>query len=228
MKPFVTKEWRTSFSNMDSSILEETSTTMNRYKQHIGLTSLLLGALLFAGCQEAITTNRPIHINPNMDKQERFEAQEANPFFADGRAMRMPVKATVARGFLKDDTALWTGKTESGAWSSIPVPVTMELLERGQDRYKVFCSVCHGLSGDGKGIIMTGGYGFVPAPTYHSNMLRAQPDGYLYDSLTNGVRSMAGYGSQIPVHDRWAIVAYVRALQRSQYADVSDVPENER
>jgi len=201
---------------------------MNRKKYHIGLSVLILLALVSTGCQEAITENRPIHINPNMDAQERFEAQEPNAFFADGRAMRAPVKGTVARGFLKDNSALWTGKTESGEWSSIPVPVTMEFLERGRDRYEVFCSVCHGLAGDGKGIIMTGDYGFIPAPTYHSDMLRTQPDGYLYDALTNGVRTMAGYGSQVPVNDRWAIVAYVRALQRSQNADASDVPENER
>ena len=201
---------------------------MNRNTKHIGLSSLFLMVLLLAGCQESITENRPIHINPNMDQQERFEAQEANAFFADGRAMRMPVKGTIARGFLKDDTEYWTGKTESGEWASIPVPVTMDLLSRGKERYEIFCSVCHGIAGDGKGIIMTGGYGFIPAPTYHSDMLRAQPDGYLYDALTNGVRTMYGYGSQVPVQDRWAIVAYVRALQRSQYADVNDVPENER
>ena len=213
---------------MEPSTSDEPSTPMNRIIQHIGFLTLLVVTVVFAGCQGTISEKTPIHINPNMDQQERFEAQEANPFFADGRAMRRPVNGTVARGFLKDDVALWTGKTESGAWSSIPVPVTLDLLERGRDRYKIYCSVCHGLAGDGKGIIMTGGYGFVPAPTYHSDMLRSQPDVYLYDALTNGVRTMYGYGSQVPVHDRWAIVAYVRALQRSQFADVNDVPENER
>ncbi len=213
---------------MEPSTTEELFTTMNRFKPHTGLFALVLAAIFLAGCQGSVSQKSPIHINPNMDRQERFEAQEANPFFADGRAMRPPVKGTVARGFLKEDAALWTGMTESGAWTSIPVPVTMELLERGRERYDIYCSVCHGLAGDGKGIIMTGGFGFVPAPTYHSDLLRAQPDGYFYDVVKNGVRSMAGYGSQVPMKDRWAIVAYVRALQRSQYADVSDVPENER
>ena len=188
----------------------------------------LVAVVFLAGCQGTISQKEPIHINPNMDEQERFEAQEANPFFADGRAMRAPVKGTVARGFLKDDDAYWTGKTTSGAWADMPVEVNMEFLERGRDRYDVFCAVCHGLAGDGQGIIMTGGYGYVPAPTYHSDMLRAQSDGYLYNALTFGVRSMPGYGTQIPVQDRWAIVAYIRALQRSQYASASDVPENER
>lgn len=201
---------------------------MNRNRKIIGLIPLLLAGVLLVGCQGSISDQPPIHVNPNMDWQERFEAQEANPFFADGRAMRAPVSGTIARGFLQDDVELWTGKTSSGAWTDIPVDVDRELLERGRDRYEVFCSVCHGLAGDGLGIIMTGNYGYVPAPTFHSEVLRSQPDGYLYDALANGVRNMPGYGSQIPVNDRWAIVAYIRALQRSQHADAADVPENER
>ncbi len=201
---------------------------MNRYTTYSGMLASLLAVVVLTGCQGTISQKEPIHINPNMDWQERFEAQEANPFFADGRAMRAPVKGTVARGFLKENDALWTGKTASGSWASIPVEVNLELLERGRERYDIFCSVCHGLAGDGQGIIMTGGYGYVPAPTFHSEMVRAQADGYLYNALTYGVRSMPGYGTQIPVEDRWAIVAYIRALQRSQNASASDVPENER
>ena len=201
---------------------------MNRYTTYSGMLASLLAIVVLTGCQGTISQKEPIHINPNMDWQERFEAQEANPFFADGRAMRAPVKGTVARGFLKENDALWTGKTASGSWASIPVEVNLELLERGRERYDIFCSVCHGLAGDGQGIIMTGGYGYVPAPTFHSEMVRAQADGYLYNALTYGVRSMPGYGTQIPVEDRWAIVAYIRALQRSQNASASDVPENER
>ena len=201
---------------------------MNRYTTYSGMLASLLAVVVLTGCQGTISQKEPIHINPNMDWQERFEAQEANPFFADGSAMRAPVKGTVARGFLKENDALWTGKTASGSWASIPVEVNLELLERGRERYDIFCSVCHGLAGDGQGIIMTGGYGYVPAPTFHSEMVRAQADGYLYNALTYGVRSMPGYGTQIPVEDRWAIVAYIRALQRSQNASASDVPENER
>lgn len=201
---------------------------MNRYTTYSGMLASLLAVVVLTGCQGTISQKEPIHINPNMDWQERFEAQEANPFFADGRAMRAPVKGTVARGFLKENDALWTGKTASGSWASLPVEVNLELLERGRERYDIFCSVCHGLAGDGQGIIMTGGYGYVPAPTFHSEMVRAQADGYLYNALTYGVRSMPGYGTQIPVEDRWAIVAYIRALQRSQNASASDVPENER
>ena len=190
---------------------------------------LLLAAVpVVAGCRGAVSDAPPVHLNRNMDYQEKFEAQEANPFFADGRAMREPVPGTVARGFLKDDAAFWTGRTESGAWASMPIELDMQVMERGRDRYDIYCSVCHGLAGDGQGIIMTGKYGYVPAPTYHSELLRAREDGYFFDVISYGIRSMPGYGQQIPVADRWAIVAYVRALQRSQYASVSDVPENQR
>jgi mono/diheme cytochrome c family protein len=102
------------------------------------------------------------------------------------------------------------------------------MMERGQDRYEVFCQMCHGLSGDGLGIIMTGGYGYTPAPTFHDDRLRNETDGYLYEVITNGVRNMPGYGYQIPVADRWAIVAYVRALQLSQDATLDAVPEDQR
>jgi mono/diheme cytochrome c family protein len=189
--------------------------------------SLML-VLVLAGCQGAISEKPPVHLNQNMDFQEKFEAQEANTFFADGRAMRPPVPGTVARGFLKEDVAWWTGKNESGDHVDIPVELTMQVMERGQDRYNIYCSVCHGLAGDGQGIIMTGRYGYVPAPTFHSELLRAREDGYFFDVISHGVRSMPGYGQQVAVADRWAIVAYVRALQRSQYASPADVPENQR
>ncbi|NNF04072.1 MAG: cytochrome c [Rhodothermales bacterium] len=189
----------------------------------------LVAAVAVSGCRGSLSDAPPVHINPNMDQQERFDAQEANRFFEDGRAMRLPVAGTVARGFLKEDVEFWEGRTETGEYvESIPMDVSMEFMERGRERYDIYCSVCHGISGDGQGIIMTGGYGMVQAPTYHSDFLRDAPDGYLYDVVKNGVRTMWGYGQQVPVADRWAIVAYVRALQRSQNAAESDVPENQR
>jgi mono/diheme cytochrome c family protein len=164
-----------------------------------------------------------------MDNQERFDPQEKNVFFADQRAMRAPVAGTVARGFLKEDVEFYSGRNESGAFvAALPVTVTRDLIERGQDRYIIFCAVCHGDAGDGRGIIMTGNYGYVPAPTYHSDNLRSMPDGYFFDVISNGVRTMQGYAPQISVADRWAITAYLRALQRSQYAESSDVPPGER
>lgn len=197
-----------------------------RLRSAAGRTVAVLAALLlFAGCRGNLSDRPPVHVSPNMDQQPRLDPQEQFLFFADGRAMRPPVPGTVARGFLHEDTRFYFGREEDGSFvERVPVPVTRDLLERGRDRFEIFCSMCHGDAGDGQGIIMTGGYGFVPAPTYHSDALRARPDGYFFDVLSNGVRTMPGYAQQVPVADRWAIVAYVRALQRSQWAAEGDVP----
>jgi len=190
---------------------------------------LLAGIVLIAGCQGSLSSDPPVHLNPNMDFQEKFEAQEVNTFFADSRAMRAPVGGTVARGFLKEDDALYRGLTSSGELvTNNPLEVTAELMQRGQERYEIFCSVCHGNAGDGQGIIMKGNYGYVQAPTFHSAGLRALPDGHFFGAMTNGIRTMPSYASQVPVKDRWAIVAYIRALQRSQYASASDASVSQR
>ncbi len=190
---------------------------------------LLAGIVLIAGCQGSLSSDPPVHLNPNMDFQEKFEAQEVNTFFADSRAMRAPVGGTVARGFLKEDDALYRGLTSSGELvTNNPLEVTAELMQRGQERYEIFCSVCHGNAGDGQGIIMKGNYGYVQAPTFHSAGLRALPDGHFFNAMTNGIRTMPSYASQVPVKDRWAIVAYIRALQRSQYASASDASVSQR
>ena len=188
--------------------------------------ALCLAALVaVAGCRGMRSEDPPIHPNLNMDYQEKFQPQEANPFFADNAAMRPPVPGTVARGFLAEDPAFYQGRTPSGEYTGeMPVPATRELQLRGQERYDIFCTVCHGQAGFGQGIIMTGNYGYTPAPSYHEERLREASDGYLYDVITNGVRNMPGYAQQIPVADRWAIVAYVRALQRSQNATEEDIP----
>jgi mono/diheme cytochrome c family protein len=193
----------------------------------------LLAAVVLVGCRGTKSENTPIHPNLNMDFQEKFEPQEENPYFADNRAMRVPVAGTIARGFLREDVGFFTGRTEDGLYlETMPVAITPELLARGQERYNIFCSVCHGKSGDGQGIIMVGnggrGYGYTPAPTYHDDKYLPggdkDEDGYLYDVVANGYNSMPGYAQQIAVADRWAIVAYIRALQRSQLADGADLP----
>ena len=191
-------------------------------------------AVALGGCRGMKSEKPPIHPNLNMDFVQRFEAQEANPLFEDGAAMRTPVAGTVARGQLKttDNAPFEYGRTADGAYvADIPVPVTADLLERGQERYNIYCTVCHGYAGDGRGIVAVGnggqGYGFA-VPSYHTDALRARPDGYIYDVIQNGVNTMPSYGHEIAPDDRWAVVAYIRALQRSQNASSADVPQAER
>ena len=195
------------------------------------IATILLAVLTLtvASCRGTRSSDPPVHLNLNMDFQERFDPQEANPFFEDNRSMRPLVPGTVARGTLRDDVVFYEGRSEGGGFTRrMPVPATRELLERGQERYNIYCAVCHGAAGDGQGIVITGGYGYTPAPSYHIDRLRQESDGYLFDVITNGVRTMPPYGHQVPPADRWAIVAYIRALQRSQYADPGDVPANIR
>jgi len=184
---------------------------------------LLLASVLLMSCRGQKSEKPPVHPNLNMDFQNRFNAQEENEFFADNRAMRPPVEGTVARGLLKEDVEYYEGlNPDSSFVEDIPLEVSESFIYRGQDRYDIYCSVCHGGTGDGQGIIMTGEYGYVPAPSFHSDRLREVPDGEIYSAIANGVRNMPSYATQIPVEDRWAIVSYVRALQRSQY-----IPEDQ-
>lgn len=187
------------------------------------LTPVLL--LTMSACRGTVSESPPMHPNPNMDFQERFDPQTANDFFADGRSMRTPVAGTVARGHLREDVRFYEGATEDGVPVRFaPIEITMDVMKRGQRQYNIYCAVCHGVAGDGLGPIMTGKFGYVPAPTYHSDALRAQPDGYLYGVIKNGIRTMPSYAQQVAVADRWAIVAYIRALQKSQSATEADIP----
>lgn len=191
--------------------------------------SAVVVLVLLAGCRGAQHDQPPIHPNLNMDFQERFDPQEPNLFFADKRSMRPTVPGTIPRGFLREDRGFYEGRSGDGSLvSNNPIPVTRALLERGRERYNIYCTPCHGASGDGQGIVTTGGYGYTPAPTYHSEFMRAQPDGHFFDVITNGIRTMPPYASQVSVADRWAIVAYIRALQRSQSAPLDDVPASMR
>ncbi len=187
---------------------------------------ILLVGLMLAGCRGTISEKPAIHPQLNMDQQPRKEAQEVNNFFEDGRSMRPPVEGTVARGYRKADVALYEGVDESGEWiAENPMDVTRSFLYRGQERYDIFCAPCHGKVGDGLGIIMTGQYGYVPAPTFHQDRLREAPDGELYSAIYNGVRNMPSYAHQVPVEDRWAIVSYIRALQASQSVTEDEIAE---
>jgi len=194
---------------------------------------LALAALLVAptaaslGCARGQPRDqRPLVLIPDMEVQKKYKAQGMGPFFADGRAMRTPPAGTVAQGTLKDDAVYFTGKLPPGQGGALvarsPVPLSRAALERGRERFGIFCAPCHGQTGTGKGIVA--GYGLVPPPSFHDDRLRQVADGHLFDVITNGVRTMPSYARQIPVADRWAIVSYVRALQRSQHATLADVP----
>ena len=196
-------------------------------KKHFVTALLLLSlALLLSSCLRGSPSDKPaIHLNPNMDDQPRYDPQEESKFFADGLAMRPLEEGTVARGELYEDTQYYYGTDEQGNFiKTIPVAVNKDMLVRGQERYNIFCAPCHSLSGDGKGIVPK--RGFLPPPSFHQDNVRAFDDGYIYNVITNGVRNMPAYRKQIPVEDRWAIVGYVRALQRTQTATARDIPED--
>lgn len=189
------------------------------------IAALALAAL--AGCRGEVSREPPVHLNQNMDFQDKYKPFGQSKIFDDARTMRIPPRGTVARGFLKEDDALYRGQDDEGNFvSSMPIAVDMATLKWGQERYNIYCAPCHDKTGSGKGVVVS--RGLVPPPTYHQDRLRAMPVGELYNVISNGVRTMPAYRHQIPVEDRWAIVAYIRALQRSQFASASDVPEDKR
>jgi hypothetical protein len=158
----------------------------------------------------------------DMKDQARHEPLEESTFFADGRSSRPLVDGTVARGQLREDDAYYRGVGPDGKFiARMPVSVDAAMLARGQERFGIYCSPCHALVGDGNGMIVQRGY--KQAANYHTDRLRAIEDGYIYDVITNGFNQMQGYAAQVRPEDRWAIVAYVRALQLSRMGKVADL-----
>ena len=163
----------------------------------------------------------------DMYNQPKYKPLAASEFFADGTSARPLPPHTIPRGHLNEDAVFFLGKHEDGTMAeSFPMPVTKDLLKRGQERYNIYCSVCHGYEGDANGMIVQRGY---PAPpSYHIDRLRNAPPGYLYSVITNGYGIMYPYASRVESPDRWAIAAYIRALQLSRNARLEDVPADER
>jgi mono/diheme cytochrome c family protein len=169
-----------------------------------------------------------VHLVQDMDNQPKFKEQHANPLFLDGRSMRPPVEGVVARDGLEADDHLHRGVVGDQWAETFPVAVRVDMafLERGRERYNIYCTPCHGAAGYGDGMVNQramslvdrgiNGTTWVQPKSIHEEAIVAQPVGQIYNTIANGVRTMPAYGSQIPVEDRWAIVAYVRALQRSQ------------
>ena len=179
-------------------------------------------------------TEPRIHIIPDMDNQPKVKSQSRFVLFADRRGMRPPVEGTVARDAVIGEPALTEGRNADGSFvEAIPVPVGSSLLQRGRQRFDIYCSPCHGLSGYGDGMVSRRAEQlqegtWIPPTSFHTEVVRGRPAGHIFNTITNGIRNMPSYSSQIPVADRWAIVAYVRALQRSQNATVDDLPADLR
>jgi len=192
----------------------------NAYRQNrpVGLTLQKAAWILLI----ALTSCRQ-----QMADQPKYLPLEASPFFSDGRSARPLPEGTVARGHLNADERLYAGKSSGELVNTIPVPLTRELVERGQQRFNIYCSPCHGETGDGQGIVVLRGFRRGP-PSYHIDRLREAPIGHFFDVITNGFGAMQDYSAQISPRDRWAIAAYVRALQVSQRATMANVPESER
>jgi mono/diheme cytochrome c family protein len=180
----------------------------------------------------------PDFMFPAMRIQEKYKPQGPSAFFADGRADRPPVPGAVpadygplAQPFRGDDQALYLGKSKDGSWiRGFPasIHVDMKLLERGRDRFTIYCSPCHGNVGDGNGV--TKHYGMGATPTYDDDRLRQEPEGQIFNTITNGKipGNMFPYADKLTAQDRWAVVAYVRALQRAQHTTLADVPADHR
>jgi len=200
--------------------------------RHVYLITLFVCVLVVSilGFRDSIFTRPPIDVFPewafpSMEHQPKPRPQSASKFFADGRSDRVPPQHTVARGMLRLDDHHFAGKAGDQFARGFPqdIPVDMKLLERGRDRYNIYCAVCHGTNGDGNGI--TKRYGMGATPTYHDDRLRTMPEGEIYNTITNGKNTMLPYADKLSPDDRWAVVAYVRALQRAQQGTVADVTD---
>jgi mono/diheme cytochrome c family protein len=177
------------------------------------LVGLALSAVVLSGCYQ------------KMGRMPAYDPYEQSDFFADKSSARPLVEGTVARGTLRHDELLYTGKVGGKLADAFPFPVTKDVLDRGEERFNIYCSMCHGRTAEGDGMIVRRGY--KQPPSLHREDIRTQPHGFYFDTITNGFGVMPPYAAQVPVSDRWAIVAYVRALQLSRSQTVADIPAAE-
>ena len=197
---------------------------MARQKLKLALAAVL--ALSLLGCARGCTSSRPpIHIVPNMDWQPKLQAQAESNFFYDGAAMRTPVPGTVARGQLREHAAFYTGKDADGQFlTANPLELNETALERGAQRYFIYCRPCHDKRGNGKGILYE--RGGVPTPAFHEERIVALSDGEIFDIVTNSKGLMPAYGRIVPAADRWAIIAHLRRLQQQGLAAQAELAAN--
>lgn len=191
---------------------------------------LALGIGGLAACRGGTSAEPPIHLQRNMFTQDKGRSQRESEFFADHRVMRPHVEGTVSTTAPLGNERFYQGKDAGGQFvTEFPVPVDEALMGRGQQRFNIYCAPCHDRTGSGKGSVIQHAAGaIINPPSYHEGRLRQMAVGQIFDTITHGVRTMPSYSYQVPVEDRWAIVAYVRALQRSQGASLADVPPEMR
>ncbi len=202
------------------------------------LAFLVVLTISIMGFRGLRSSQPPIEVFPDMDRQAKYKPQAASKFFADGRADRPIPAGTVPFGrsaeaadpaFLRADDFRYAGKIADGSFArGFPtgIEVTREFVIRGQGRYQIYCAPCHGALGDGNGI--TKSYGMVATPTYHDDRLRAMAEGEIFNTITNGKNTMLSYADKLGPDERWAVIAYVRALQRAHHATIDDVPPEKR
>lgn len=191
-----------------------------------------------AGFRGSMSRKPPIEVFPDMDRQQKLRPQVPNAFFPDGRSSQLPPSGTVARSrpmtvgnetvYAFQETPVTTGRI-TGTTNFIelnPFPITQSLLGRGQERFQITCAPCHGAQGDGKGVVSK--YGWATIANLHDKRISTQPDGEIFNTIGNGKTTMSGYASNVSIEDRWAIVAYLRALQLSRVAVIDDVPADKR
>jgi len=184
----------------------------------MNLLRLLLPVIVFAllaSCGRGkFSSEPPVHLNPNMDNQEKYKAQSENKFFEDGASMRTPIEGTVARGELREDDAYYRGKDASGAFiPNAPMVFTDDMRIRGKERFGIYCVPCHGVNGDGKGKILEYKYPIPPA-NFFDERIKGLSDGHMFNAMSEGWLNMPSLKAQIPVDDRWAIISYIRSLQQ--------------
>ncbi len=208
-----------------------------RYAYFLLFFIVVVGVSIF-GFRGSIHTKPPLEVFPDMDRQAKYHPQGQSPFFADGRASRPTPAGTVAFGrtsieanadYLKGDSAYYAGKAADGSFvKGFPEQVTIDarLMERGHQRYEIYCAPCHGATGDGNGI--TKQYGMGATPTFHDARLRDMAEGEIFNTITHGKGNMLSYADKVETSDRWAIIAYVRALQRAHNGTVADVPPSHK
>jgi mono/diheme cytochrome c family protein len=194
---------------------------MTARKRYVLGALALTSTVVLAGCARGCTSSRPpIHLNPSMDDQPKVRSQTASTFFFDGASMRQPIPGTIAIDGLKEDAAFFQGKGADGQFvAKIPVTVDDAFVERGRQRYVIYCQPCHDARGDGKGILFQRGN--VPTASFHDEKILKYADGQIFDIMTNGMGLMPAYRWPIPPSDRWAIIAYIRELERKRLASAT-------